>query len=362
MIMAGIEGLRLSKKERKFLREVRPAGVVYFKRNVRSPGQLRALSREIRKILGPGALIGIDQEGGRVARLGPPFTLFPGNDHLGRIFDRTGRTNLAVAQAKAMASELRAIGVNFNLIPVADVDSNPKNPVIGSRSFGRKPKHVAKLVAATVRACREAGILCCAKHFPGHGDTSTDSHYVLPVVRGSKRTIFTRELPPFRAAIRAGVPTMMSAHVIYPALDRKNSATLSSAIMKGLLRKKLGFRGVMVSDDLEMNAIALHSSVPEAGVRALKAGCDLLLLVKSLDLAWATYKRIAAALRCGELTETEAAASFARIGRLQKFVAHRAIKSLPRGSAYWPKHAKLAKKIEKLGGEVEPENFLGDGS
>lgn len=356
--MIGLAGPKLEREERAFLKQVRPSGVIFFKRNVESPSQLRALSASLREILGPSALIGIDQEGGRVARLGPPFTVFPGNDFLGRILERTGRMDLASAQAAAMAEELGSIGVNLNLVPVADVDSNPKNPVIGPRSFGKSPGRVARLVAETVRAYRKAGLLSCAKHFPGHGDTGSDSHKVLPVVQASRPTLFKRELVPFQAAIRAGAPAVMTAHVVYPALDRKNSATLSPVVLKKLLRKALRFRGVTISDDLEMSAIALHESVPDAAVQALAAGCDLLLVCKSLDLAKDVAGRIQKALDRGELDGRAVRESLQRIEclkRLGRRNSKQPFSAAPRSSG-WPEHVKLAKEIEKLGGE----NFLGD--
>src|SRR5262249_15587318 len=148
-------------------------------------------------------LIAIDQEGGRVARLSAPFTEFPGNDFLGRYYLDTKRTDLIRRQASAMATELKAIGVNYNFTPVADIDSNARNPIIGTRSFGSDPEVVARLVAVTVREYNRVGVVSCAKHFPGHGDTFSDSHKVLPVVRASKGTLYRRELVPFVASIKA---------------------------------------------------------------------------------------------------------------------------------------------------------------
>lgn len=348
-MMMGLEGHRLTRPERAALKRIQPAGVIYFRRNVKSPAQLRALSKSVRDILGPGTLIGIDQEGGRVARLGPPFTMFPGNDFLGRIYKRTGKVDLAVAQGKAMASELTSIGVNFNFTPVADIHSNPKNPVIGIRSFGDDPKAVSALVSATVRAYKQTKVLCSAKHFPGHGDTHVDSHHVLPVVRAKRSPLLRREFVPFQAAIKSGVPAVMTAHVIYPALDKKNPATLSPEILQNILRKQLGFTGVIVSDDMEMNAIARHQSIPDAAIDALKAGVDLLLVCESLTLANEVYDRIRQAVEGREL---QPSGSLRRVAKLKKGLPRlRSLGRFPR-----QKHEELAKKIERLG----RANFLGE--
>jgi beta-N-acetylhexosaminidase len=359
LMMIGVAGPGLTREERRFLREVRPAGVIYFKRNIETPGRLRALSESIaRELAGSPPLLGIDQEGGRVERLGDPFTSFPGNDFLGRYAEARGRTDLAAAQARATASELASVGINYNFTPVADVDSNPRNPIIGSRSFGSDPKLVAKLVCATVRAYRASRVVCCAKHFPGHGDTSADSHKVLPVVRASRSTLSRRELPPFAAAIRAGVPTIMTAHVIYPALDPKRPATLSPAILGGLLRRRLGFKGVVVSDDLEMNAIAAHGEVHEAGTEAIGAGVDLLLVCKSLERSREVYRGLVRAFEAGGALRSRMEESLDRIAKLKKgYVRPLKRCDSPRGFREgWERHRKLAEKVLRLGEEKFFEN------
>jgi beta-N-acetylhexosaminidase len=352
LFMIGLEGFSITPREKTFLKAVKPAGVIYFRRNIESPKQIRGLSNAIQKEIGP-ALIGIDQEGGRVARLGSPFTVFPGNDFLGRHYMSTGSVKFAQQQAEFMAEELKAIGVNLNFTPVADVDSNPRNPIIGRRAFSRDPGVVAKLVSETIKAYRKAKVACCAKHFPGHGDTFSDSHKALPVVRATKKTLFRREIPPFRAAIQAKVPTIMTAHVIYSALDGKNPATLSKKIMFDLLRKKFGFRGVLISDDLEMNAIARRQSVPDAAVEAISAGVDLLLVCKSLDLAQAVHDRLKKALARGELSQARVQEAIRRVKKLKGQYAdlkpNQKQSEMPHRS--WKKHQRLAEQIASSGAQ-----------
>lgn len=346
--MIGISGPSLLAKERAFLQKIQPAGVIYFKRNARSPQQLAKLSQSIQKLF-PRAfspLIGIDQEGGIVTRLHAPFTVFPGNDHLGRYYLRTGRTHLVRAQAHAMITELRTIGVNINFTPVADIHTNPRNPIIGQRAFGDSEKVVADLVRITISTYRRMGMISCAKHFPGHGHTSSDSHKVLPVVRLPRKKIFNRELRPFFAAISSHVPTIMTAHVIYPALDRKNPATLSPFILQNLLRKKLKFHGVIISDDLEMNAIAKRLSLADAAVKAISSGVDLLLVCKSLKESQEVYKRLFSAVQNGEINISRVRQALSKIRKLKK--SYRIGEKFPqrmRRGWKWPYHRTLSQRV-----------------
>jgi beta-N-acetylhexosaminidase len=254
--------------------------------------------------------IAVDQEGGRVNRFRPPrapFHTFPSSMALGAI--RTGPYDApdsperyAYLRAQAQAEELLSVGVNWNFAPVADVNSNPTNPVIGDRSFGASPLLVSTFVAQAVRGYQEAGILACAKHFPGHGDTSQDSHFALPRVEGDRNRLESVELPPFRAAIRAGVGTIMTAHILFPALENR-AATMSSAILTGLLRKELEFEGVVITDCLEMAAIAGTFGTARGAVEALKAGVDVVLVCHTHERQRETVDAIKEALRTGELTE-----------------------------------------------------------
>lgn len=350
LIMMGVAEYSLSNEERKVIGEIQPSGVIYFKRNVQSPAQLAQLSHEIFELSDKLPLIGIDQEGGWVARLGDPFTVFPGNDYLGRAYIKTKKDSLTKAQATAMAKELKTIGVNVNFTPLADICTNPNNPIIPpKRAFGDEPKIVSKLVASTVRAYRKQKVVSCAKHFPGHGDSTTDSHLVLPFINISKKTLMTRELLPFQSAIRAGVPTIMTAHVVYPQIDPL-PATLSKKILEGILRKKLGFKGVLISDDMEMSAIAGNMNVPQASVEAIKAGVDLLLVCKKLDLALEVFEEIVRSVESGKLSKRRIEQSLGRISKMKRvYLKENEFKKLlSKRNFQWPTHQKLAEKIKKF--------------
>ncbi|MCB0307893.1 MAG: beta-N-acetylhexosaminidase [Bdellovibrionales bacterium] len=343
-IMIGLEGTRLSNIERKFLKEIKPSGVVYFKRNIESPNQVAHLSQDLFSIL-KNPLIGIDQEGGRVARLTYPFTEFSANAHLGNYYNKTRKLDLIHKKAKAMASELKAVGVNLNFTPVVDVHSNPKNPIIGDRAFGVSPSLVGKLAQETIKIYRRERVVSCAKHFPGHGNTTSDSHKVLPTVKASKALLMRREVVPFKFAISAGVPMIMTAHVIYPSLDPKNPATMSKCILGELLRQKLKYKGVIVSDDLEMNAIAKHQALSDAAVQSMAAGVDLLLVCKSLDEAMNIYDALSRASRKGILSTKNLETSLSRIIKLKNRYIKTTFMAPQKKIGMWSRHQKWANEI-----------------
>jgi len=249
-------------------------GVCLFGENIQSRAQVRALTDAIREA-NPLALIAIDEEGGDVTRLyyatGSPY---PGNALLGQIDD----LDLTADVARAVALELRAVGVNVNFAPDADINSNPDNPVIGVRSFGDDTETVSAHTAAWVVAHEAEGVAVSAKHFPGHGDTAQDSHLSLPIVDLPLEQLRARELRPFLAAIQAGASTIMSSHVLLPQLDPDQPATFSPDILDDVLRGELGFEGVIVSDALDMVGASGEIGIPAAAVRAIAAGCDLLCI------------------------------------------------------------------------------------
>jgi beta-N-acetylhexosaminidase len=276
LLVAGFNGHTIPAELRSLAREFGLGGVILFARNVGDPDQVAELAFEVSR-LGPDLppWVSVDQEGGRVARLKAPFTEWPPMATLGR----SGDVTLAERFARALAVELRAVGVTLDYAPVLDIHTNPKNPVIGDRALGEKAADVSRLGSAIVRVLQSHGIAACGKHFPGHGDTSTDSHSELPIVEHPPDRLREVELAPFRAAIEAGVATIMTAHVLVPSLDEKRPATLSRRIVSGILRQELGFEGVILSDDLEMKAIAGGEyDTPAAGVMAVEAGCDGLLI------------------------------------------------------------------------------------
>src|SRR5512143_350957 len=322
-LWVGFDGKALSPALARWLARGEVAGVVLFSRNIESPAQVRDLCREIRSAAGranPLPLIAVDQEGGRVARFKePPFTRFPPARACSLFCCRN--ESVAEAVGAATAAELRAVGIDVNFAPVLDVGSNPRNPVIGDRAFSEDPHTAAALGIAFAKGSLSRGILPVGKHFPGHGDTSADSHKELPVVRAGLRTLLRRELLPFRRAARAGIPALMTAHVMYPALDRTLPATLSRKILHGLLRERLRFRGAVVSDALEMKAIADRYGIGEAAVLAVTAGCDIVLVCKGEYDQAETIDRLAR-----EATERPAfframAAAAVRSGRLRAWAS-----------------------------------------
>lgn len=250
------------------------AGVCVFGGNISSREQLRELTAAIYDA-NPDALIAIDEEGGDVTRLyfdvGSPY---PGNAILGRIDDLA----LTESVAATVGWQLRRSGVNLNFAPDVDINSNPDNPVIGVRSFGTDPALVARHSAAWTRGLQSTAVAVSAKHFPGHGDTAQDSHLALPVVDSPLPALRERELVPFVASIAAGAKTIMTSHILLPQLDAENPATFSRGILQGLLRDDLGFTGVIVSDALDMVGASGELGIPEAAVRAIAAGCDLLCI------------------------------------------------------------------------------------
>ncbi len=263
------------------LRRGHLGGAVLFKRNATSIEQVWELNRALFDACAGGEppLLAVDHEGGRVHRLPPPVTHFPPMRRIGDI----GRPGLAREIGSVMAVELRALGFNANFAPVCDVDSVPDSPVIGDRSFGGDPGAVALEAVELIEGLQQNQVLACAKHFPGHGGTRADSHRELPRLERSMAELRSIDLPPFWAAVGGGVAMVMTAHVAYDAIDRGTPATLSPAAIDGLLRGELGFDSVVVSDDLEMDAILKHQSAGEAAVAALRAGVDLLLICHRAD-------------------------------------------------------------------------------
>jgi len=251
-------------------------GVILFRRSIESVEQVHALAAEVSACAAGDVWIGVDQEGGRVARLPAPVMKLPAARNLGRASAEVLRET-----GVCLGRQLAGLGINLNFAPVFDVDSNPQNPVIGDRSFSSDPSQVAEFACAFALGLQAAGVAACAKHFPGHGDTHQDSHQRLPVVDRSVLELMSLEVPPFAAASTAGVAAMMTAHVLYPAWDPMNPATLSAPILTGLLRETLGFEGVLFSDDLEMGALMKSHSIQEASVAAVAAGCDALLICHS---------------------------------------------------------------------------------
>lgn len=310
VLHTGIPGTTLDEATRHTLEEIGPSGVILFRRNIEGPEQLQALTSELHA-LPSRPLVSIDHEGGRVMRVGAPFTHFP---PMRLVEDE----DTAQQVGAAIGKELASVGIDIDFAPVLDVDSNPDNPIIGDRAFGRDPEIVSRLALAFARGLQACGVLACGKHFPGHGDTDRDSHLELPTVSHDRTRLDSIELPPFRAAAENNLPMLMTAHVLYPALDPKHPATLSTAILQDLLRGELGYDGVIVSDDLEMRALGNAETIPEAAVQSLRAGCDWLLVCNDFDNTRATWRRLVQAIEAGELEETQLAEKVARVRALPR--------------------------------------------
>ncbi len=277
-VFAGFAGPTISTELRALVREFDLGGAVLFKRNVEEPGQVAELTHELRGLSETPLWVAVDQEGGRVARLRAPFTEFPPVATLGRAGDR----HLASLFAKALATELRAVGVTFDFAPVLDVGTNVSNPVIGDRALSADAGVVSEYGRIIIDALQAEQIAACAKHFPGHGDTSVDSHLDLPVVEHSPDRLAAVELRPFREAIAAGVASVMVGHLLVPCFDDQRASSLSPAIVGGLLRADLGFDGLVVTDDfVEMKAITDRDTIEVAAVQAVRAGCDVVLVCGS---------------------------------------------------------------------------------
>lgn len=313
MFMVGIPGAELSPASEEFLREYQPGGILYFAKNYdNNPALLAEMSEGIQstrdKQKNLPLFIAVDHEGGVVQRFRKPFTHFPEPVELGDI----GSPKLAFLVAEVMAKELRAVGVNLNFHPLCDIHTRPSNPVIGRRAFGADDEVVSRISSAMVRGFIANRMISCVKHFPGHGDTTVDSHFDLPKVDESWEQLMQRELKPFVRAIKSRVDMIMTAHILNQALDPIYPATLSYSTITNGLRKELRYNKLVVTDDMQMNAIAKHFGEEDMIALAINAGCDILLYRdeeqgrKAMDIAFRF-------LQSGRISAEHVEASYARI-------------------------------------------------
>ena len=307
------------------------ASVGLFGRNIASPEQLAALTAQLRAER-DDVLVAIDEEGGDVTRLEVRTgSSFPGNHALGAVDD----VELTTEVARELGRRLAACGVNLNWAPSADVNSNPANPVIGVRSFGADPDLVARHTAAYVTGLQSAGVAACTKHFPGHGDTAVDSHLALPRIDADAAVLRARELAPFRAAIGAGTKAVMSAHILVPALDAQHPATLSDGILTGLLREELGYQGLIVTDGMEMRAIAATYGIERGSALAIAAGADAICVGGGLaddETVRRLRDALVDAVRTGTLAESRLADAARRVRELAGWTAGAAAGAVGEGS------------------------------
>jgi beta-N-acetylhexosaminidase len=315
LLMVGFEGTRPSKGITRLIKQRQIGGVILFARNIASPAQLAELTRGLQKLSSEAPLlIAVDQEGGRVSRLPPPFTQFPP----ARVVGACDSVPLTYSLAEAMAKELLWVGINMNMAPVLDVDTCPKNPVIGDRSFGSSATLVSKLGLAMIAGLQDNRIVACGKHFPGHGDTAADSHKELPKVNHPLKRLLEIELRPFIHAAENRLASMMTAHVLYKKVDEKFPATLSKKILSQILRKGIGFDGMVVTDDLEMKAITDLLSVEDAAVRAIVAGADLLLVCSSEEAQEKTLDALVRAVETKSINPARLTGALNRILRIKE--------------------------------------------
>jgi beta-N-acetylhexosaminidase len=326
-------------------------GVILFARNVESAEQVATLAAELKRAAGRPLLVAIDQEGGRVARLRAPqgFTELPPMRALGE----SGDEALAREVGALLGRELRAVGVDQDYAPVVDVDTNPANPVIGDRAFSRDPAAVGRLGAALAAGLQAEGVAACAKHFPGHGDTSQDSHKDLPRLPHDLARLREVELAPFRTLARAGVAAVMTAHVVFEALDPRRPATLSPEVMR-LLRDEVGFRGCAVSDDLEMKAVAEHFPLEEAAPGAVLAGVDALLVCHRADVQHRAIDLVRIAAEDGRIPRERLAEARARVGGLLRYAGPPPDPARVRERLRTPSHLALAARIPALAAGRDP--------
>lgn len=300
-LICGFDGKALSAELKEVLREVQPLGVILFTRNLESLEQVCELNREIKLWRSADPILcSVDQEGGRVARVREPATVWPSMGQLGLLDD----PDLMRQVGAAIAREMRALNFDVDYAPVLDVATNPKNPIIGDRAFAAHPSKVAALGRAFIEGLQGGGVSGCGKHFPGHGDTDKDSHLELPFVEHELARLREIEWPPFRAAVEAGVGAIMTAHVMTMTLDEKLPATLSRRVL-GYLRHELGFNGPIISDDVEMKALAEHHTPCEIAREGLSAGIDVYLACQKPDVILELYRQLILAVEDGVITHED---------------------------------------------------------
>ncbi len=324
-LMLAFRGKEESPEIREAIRKFKPAGITLFRGfNIDNPRQVKHLTASLQDAAHesglPPLLIAVDQEGGQLMAIDNGATQLPGNMALGA----TRSTDLSRRAGEVLGSELAAMGINVNYAPCCDVNSNPTNPVVGIRSFGEEPTMVAGMASAMIDGIQSAGVAACAKHFPGHGDTSSDSHFGLPVLPHSLERLRKVEFPPFESAIQAGTKMVMTAHLALPALDSLSAlpATLSPVILKNLLRDQLKFQGVIITDAMDMHAITQGEALGTNAVRAAKAGADLLLITTDPEDQQLVHASLMQAAKDGTLSREDLTISAERISSLKQWLVN----------------------------------------
>ncbi len=329
------------------LLELGVGGVVLFARNVEAPAQVAELTRDLKRRASAPLVVSVDQEGGSVARLRAGFTRLP----VFRALGDTGDAALARELGRVVGSELSAVGIDWNFAPVLDVDTNPANPVIGARSLARDPERVAELGTSFALGLLDAGVAPCGKHFPGHGDTRQDSHHELPRLPHTLERLERVELVPFARAVTSGIPALMTAHIVFEALDPERPASMSAAVVRGLLRERMAFSGLVVTDDLEMKAIADHFAIEDVALGALAAGVDVLLVCHHAELARRAIDAIVRGVRSGALSETLLNAAAERVATFAARFARPPLAELDLTKLDGERHRAVVARVLRAAGE-----------
>jgi beta-N-acetylhexosaminidase len=321
LLFIGIRDKVLTQDEAEFIITNNIGGVILFARNIASPEQVHALCTQIQNLRHKTRdklplFIGIDQEGGRVARAKAPFTEWPPAEYIGKL----DSTSVAFKFALSMATELRAVGINMDFAPCVDVLTNPRNKVIGDRALSSDPEQVAKLASALVRGFIKGGLIPCAKHFPGHGNTLLDSHEDLPVEDSDLARLRDVELIPFKKVFRARLDMVMTSHIKFPKVDPDFPVTLSEKFLRDILRGELRYRNLIITDDLDMKALAKNYKTAEIPVLALKAGADLLLYCNEFDHPAIALEAVSKAVREHVISAKQIDESYAKVVALKKDV------------------------------------------
>ena len=317
MVMVGIEGKALGDDARQMIQQHHVGGIILFKRNIDNPAQTLSLINELKSINSVNKFplfLSVDEEGGRISRMPDQLKKLPSSGRVGEVNDQ----RLSFEIGRLLGKELKAFGFNMDFAPVLDINSNPNNPVIGDRSFGPTPEIVSKLGIQTMKGIQSQNVISVVKHFPGHGDTSVDSHVGLPYVYHDYERLKNFELIPFADAIKNKADAVMIAHILLPNIDPENPASLSRAVITDILRKDLNFRGVVITDDLTMGAITENYDLGEAAVKAVNAGSDIVLVCHNMEMELQVINALTNAVEEGRISEKRINESVYRILKLKQ--------------------------------------------
>lgn len=317
LVMIGFEGSESTPELRSFIKDEGIGGIILFRRNIVSQAQTKRLVERLKDEVDGELLVAIDQEGGRVQRLPDSFGIFPSMAEVAKMATERDDAGAAYEAGERIAHALRPIGIGWDFAPVLDVSTNPFNPIIGDRAFSEDPDFVGELGVQFIRGLMEGGVVACGKHFPGHGDTDIDSHVELPTLPHTRKRFEVCEWKPFRTAIKAGLPSIMTGHLMAPHLDPELPASISPTITTDILRGELGFKGVIVTDDLVMAGIADYMPVSEAAVASIAAGADMIIISQDPAKQRESLDALKKAADNGTLSQEHISASIKRLSKIK---------------------------------------------